>query len=366
MREAISLPIKAALNDLTRFDTIIDVRSPAEFALDHLPNAINLPVLSDQERHIVGLMHAEINAFEGSRHGAALVSHNIGVHLATSLANKPREWSPLVYCWRGGQRSNSLATVLARVGWRTHVLEGGHQAYRRQIVQELSDPALMNQSFRVIAGRTGCGKSLVLQELMASGEQVLDLEALAHHKGSVLGDLPDLAQPSQKLFESRLYAALKRFDPKRIVYVESESKKVGRCHIPDALMQQMRAAPTITIQASLDWRIQYLLVDYPHFTKQQSSLFEQIDCLTALHGYEKIAAWKQLATDQQWAEFVGVLLTQHYDPAYDRAITKNFKQGAAIDAIDISGGGTAAAQRISAAIAAQTIMTRMAQSLKVI
>jgi tRNA 2-selenouridine synthase len=362
MREAVSLPIKAALNDLTRFDTIIDVRSPAEFALDHLPGAINLPVLSDHERHIVGLMHAEQSAFEGSRHGAALVSHNIAVHLKDSLASKPREWAPLVYCWRGGQRSNSLATVLARVGWRTHVLEGGHQAYRREIVQQLSDPALVKQSFRVVAGRTGCGKSLVLQELVELGEQVLDLEALAHHKGSVLGDLPNLPQPSQKLFESRIYAALKNFNPERVVYVESESKKVGRCHIPDALIRQMRAAPTITIQATLDWRTQYLLVDYPHFTEQQSALFDQIDCLTPLHGHEKIAAWKKLATDEHWYEFVGALLTQHYDPAYDRAITKNFKQGAAIAAIDIAGGHTATEQRASANLAAQTIIARMTDS----
>lgn len=312
------------LADVNQFDSVIDVRSPAEFALDHFPGAINLPVLSNDERARVGTAHKQASAFEGSRVGAALVARNIAEIIETQLADKSRTWRPLIYCWRGGQRSQSLALILARIGWRTYLLDGGYRDYRRHIVDQLA----LTQShipFIVIAGRTGTAKSLVLAQLAAAGEQVLDLEGLARHKGSVLGDLPNDPQPSQKAFESAVAAVLRSIDPGRPVYVESESKKVGRCHVPDAVMLQMRASPVITIEASVTWRAAYLLQDYEHFTQSKDVLFKQLDCLIPLHGSQKIADWKQLADQSAWPVFVAGLLNEHYDPAYDKAIARNFR-----------------------------------------
>lgn len=323
-RDPIVISPLQALADKNQFDGVIDVRSPAEYALDHFPAAINLPVLSNDERIQVGTAHKRASAFEGSRLGAALVARNIADIIDSQLADKPRTWRPLIYCWRGGQRSQSLAIILARIGWRTFLLDDGYQGYRRAIVEQLSAPQ-NTVPFVVIAGRTGTAKSLVLGQLAAAGEQVLDLEGLARHKGSVLGGLPNNPQPSQKAFESAVATVLRTIDPCRPVYVESESKKVGGCHVPDQVMVQMRASPVITIEASVPWRANYLLQDYQHFTQSKDVLFQQLDCLIPLHGSQKIAAWKHLAEQSAWPAFVTSLLNEHYDPAYDKAIARNFK-----------------------------------------
>ena len=322
-RDPIIITTAQALANPEQFDSVIDARAPAEYALDHFPSAINLPVLSNVERAQVGEAHKQASAFEGSRIGASLVARNIADIIENQLADKPRTWRPLIYCWRGGQRSQSLALILARIGWRTCLLDGGYRNYRRAIVDQLAQTQ-SDIPFVVIAGRTGTAKSLVLAQLAAAGEQVLDLEGLARHKGSVLGDLPNDPQPSQKAFESAVAAVLRCVDRSRPVYVESESKKVGRCHVPDEVMVQMRASPVITIEASVAWRAQYLLQDYEHFTHSKDVLFKQLDCLIPLHGSQKIAAWKQLADQSCWPAFVAGLLDEHYDPAYDKAIARNF------------------------------------------
>jgi tRNA 2-selenouridine synthase len=322
MRQAQPLVIANFAEQLKQFDTIIDVRSPSEFNEDRIPGSINLPVLTDEQRHAVGLKHKVDGAFAGSLFGAPLVARNIAHYLESELAQRPRQWKPLIYCWRGGQRSNSLATILARVGWHTHVLDGGYKSYRRFVIDNLSTPPLVR--FIVLAGRTGTAKSLILQALAKRGQQVLDLEDLALHKGSVLGDLPNVEQPSQKQFESLLWSALNQFDLSRPVFVEAESKKVGKVHIPDTLMDNIRSGSVITINAPLAWRVDYLLNDYDYFVRNSGVLFEQIDCLVGLHGNEKISAWKQLASSGDWQGFVGALLSEHYDPAYDRAINRNY------------------------------------------
>jgi tRNA 2-selenouridine synthase len=216
---------------LTSFDDLIDARSPSEYHEDHLPGAISLPVLDDEERARVGTLYKQDSPFAARRLGAALVSRNIARHLETALAGKPRAWRPLVYCWRGGKRSGALAHVLREVGWAARTLEGGYRAYRRWVVAELAaQPARF--AYRVVHGATGSGKSRLLRALARAGAQVLDLEALAAHRGSVLGGLPGEPQPSQKRFESRLYAALAALDPGRPVYVEGESRKIGQLQVP--------------------------------------------------------------------------------------------------------------------------------------
>lgn len=317
----------AALADLAQFDAIVDVRSESEFAIDRLPGAINCPVLSDAERAEIGTLYKQVSPFDARRAGAARVAANIAQHLRTCFPERPRTWSALVYCWRGGERSASLAYVMARVGWRAHQLEGGYRAFRRLVVAALDElPARLR--YRVLCGATGSGKSRLLGCLDRAGAQVLDLETLAAHRGSVLGGLPGAPQPSQKQFETRLWWALKRLDPARPVFVESESRKIGDCQLPGALLEAMRAAECVRLELPVTQRIRLLRDEYRHYENRPQSLCEQLDCLTALHGAATIDRWKALAQRADWDALVACLLTEHYDPGYQRSIRTNYRRAA--------------------------------------
>ncbi len=319
------IAVDEAFAPAARFDAIVDARSPSEFAEDHLPEAISAPVLDDTQRALVGTVYRQQSAFIARRIGAALVSRNIATIVERDFADRPPDWRPLVYCWRGGNRSDALASVLAAVGWRTSVLDGGYRAFRRHVIDEL-ERLPRHLRWHVVAGRTGSGKSLALERLAQRGEQVLDLEALARHRGSVLGLLPDETQPSQKAFETAVWNVLRGFDPARTVFVESESRRVGRCHLPDALIEAMRAAPCTQLQASIDVRARLLLEQYRHFVDDPASLFERLDRLIPLHGRARVEAWKSLARTQRWQEFVEAMLEAHYDPAYERSMRHNYAQ----------------------------------------
>jgi tRNA 2-selenouridine synthase len=309
---------------LAQFDAVIDVRSPSEFALDHIPGAINCPVLDDEQRITVGTIYKQVNAFEAKKVGAAMVSKNIGRHIEERWLGMPRDWKPLVYCWRGGNRSGSMAHVLAKIGWPAIQLDGGYKAYRNYVNAALGEaPAL---SFKVICGTTGSGKSRLLEVLASIGAQVLDLEQLAAHRGSVLGNLPSQPQPSQKSFETLIWDKLRHFDVALPVFVESESKKVGQLRVPDALMEAMRQAPCIALTLSRTNRVRLLMEDYQHFTTDPANLNTQLDCLLKMYGREKIDSWHALANAGRMAELVDELLEQHYDPAYLRSIDRNFTQ----------------------------------------
>jgi len=318
------LPFADILPDFDRFDTIIDARSEGEFALDHLPGAINCPVLNDEERVRVGTLYKQVGAFEAKKLGAALVARNIARHLDEQFADKPKDWKPLVYCWRGGNRSGSLAHILAKIGWPVVQLDGGYKAYRAAVSAALETPPSLQ--WRVICGTTGSGKSRLLETLHGLEAQVLDLERLAAHRGSVLGHLPHEPQPSQKMFETRIWDTLRRFDPSRPVFVESESKKVGNLRVPDAVMTAMRAAPCIALTLSRPNRVRLLMEDYEHFARDPQALNGQLDHLVQLHGRVKIDAWHALANSGAMPELVDQLLVEHYDPAYLRSIDRNFVQ----------------------------------------
>jgi len=318
------LTLPDVLPQLDQFDCIIDARSESEFALDHLPGAINCPVLNDEERIRVGTMYKQVNAFEAKKVGAALVAKNIARHIETLWLDKPREWKPLVYCWRGGNRSGSLAHILARIGWPVVQLDGGYKAYRAHVSAALAETP--DVDFRVVCGTTGSGKSRLLEVLDTIGAQVLDLEQLAAHRGSVLGNLPSCPQPSQKRFETAIWDKLRRFDPALPVFVESESKKVGQLRVPDALMDKMRRSPCISLTLSRQNRVRLLMEDYRHFTDSPDTLNAQLDCLVKLHGRDKITAWHAMANGGDMAQLVDQLLVEHYDPAYLRSIDRNFVQ----------------------------------------
>ncbi len=311
------------VSELDRFDDCIDVRSPTEFALDHVARAINLPVLDDAERAHVGTLYKQTSSFEAKKVGAALVARNIARHLEAALANRPKLWQPLVYCWRGGNRSASLAHVLRQIGWNAHALDGGYKAYRRHVLAELEHMPSSLQ-LRVVCGPTGSGKSRLLQSIAAQGGQVLDLEDLAAHRGSVLGNLPDRPQPSQKYFESRIWDTLRKFSSEQPIFVEAESIKIGRLRVPEALIARMWQSPCLRIDMPLAARVTFLTQEYAHFLQDLPELESKLRCLYALHGRETIERWVALASTQRWAELVELLLVQHYDPAYRRSTLSHF------------------------------------------
>jgi tRNA 2-selenouridine synthase len=320
---AFRIAADAALQRYTAFDTIVDARSESEYAEDHVPGAVNWPSLSDAERHLIGTIYAQVSPFLAQKRGAVLVARNIASHIERHVLDKPKDWHPLVYCWRGGKRSGALATVLGEIGFRVEVLEGGYRAYRRAVLAELET---LPQAFdwRVIAGPTGSGKTQLLHVLAAQGAQVLDLETLANHRGSVLGLVPGDVQPGQKRFESLLWAVLRGFDATRPVYVESESRKVGDLRLPTALVERMRAAACIRLDLDLEARVEGLLRDYDFFVRDTEALCARLDGLKALCGKEVVEGWQRGARSGAIAEVVRDLLRRHYDPVYERSMQRHF------------------------------------------
>lgn len=313
----------ANLSQLDQFDEIIDVRTPAEFAEDHIPGAINCPVLSDEERVTVGTLYIQVSPFEARKVGAALIAKNIAHHLQTRFHSHPKSWRPLVYCWRGGQRSGAMSIILAQVGWAAHKLEGGYKAYRRDVLDKL-EALPQSLTFKVVCGSTGSGKSRLLTALADTGHQVLDLEMLAKHRGSVLGRLPEQAQPSQKFFDSELLQALQNFDPVRPVYVEAESSKIGLITLPPALITAMHASPCLLVEAPLATRVAGLLEDYRHYTENPETFIEHLKPLYRFHGAKQLEHWSTLIRSGEFAKMVAELLTLHYDPSYFRATSRNY------------------------------------------
>jgi tRNA 2-selenouridine synthase len=305
------------------FDALLDVRSPSEFAEDHIPGAINVPVLDDDERARVGTLYVQTSPFEARKVGAMLVSRNIAAHIERHFLDRPKGWTPLVYCWRGGQRSGAMAHILAEIGWSAGQLEGGYKAYRAHVRESLVTLPGRFQ-FRVLCGATGSGKSRLLVALAAEGAQVLDLEALASHRGSLLGEMPGAPQPGQKAFETRLWHALRQIDPQRPVWVEAESRKIGVLSMPDALLAAIRDGDCVRLQATAEARAELLLEDYAHFLAAPELLLGKLEQLTELHGRQTLERWRDQVRRGEWWAFVHELLEKHYDPAYRKSTHANF------------------------------------------
>jgi tRNA 2-selenouridine synthase len=336
----LTIPATEALARLTEFSTIIDARSESEYAEDRLPGAVNWPSLNDEQRKLVGTEYKQISPFVAQRRGAALVARNIADHIEREVIDKPRDWKPLVYCWRGGKRSGSLALVLGQIGFRVHLLEGGYREYRRAVLTALDElPARF--SYRVVCGSTGSGKSRLLQVLRTHGAQVLDLEALANHRGSVLGLVPGSPQPSQKQFDSRVWDALRNFDPARPVFVESESKKVGDLRVPPALIERMRASACMRLDLALDARVALLIEDYDFFVTDTAAFCGRLDALRALRGNEVVNGWQEAARSGHTPDVVRDLLVGHYDPIYAQSMKRNFV-GMAAPQLELEWDGSAA------------------------
>jgi tRNA 2-selenouridine synthase len=337
---------------LTRFDDIVDVRAPAEFALDHVPGAINLPVLSDAQRAEVGTIYVQRSRFLARRVGAAYVARNIADHLQGALADKPGAYHPLIYCWRGGQRSNAMATVLAQVGWRVGLVKGGYKTWRRGVTAALYD-AEPRLRLILLDGDTGSGKTAILARLSAEGVQTLDLESLAGHRGSLFGGVRGVDQPGQKMFESRLMQALAELDPARPIVVEAESSKIGERMVPPMPWKAMLAAPSIQLRVPLAARARYLVSAYPDIVEDAAALEETLVRLPGRHGRKRLAEWLDLARAGAFETLAEALMRDHYDPAYQRSRRQDARRSLGVVEIGDLGeaGQAAAAARILALIA---------------
>jgi tRNA 2-selenouridine synthase len=305
------------------FDTVIDARSEAEFEEDHLPGASNWPTLNNEERRSIGTLYKQVSAFEARKLGAAIAARNIAAHIEREVIAKPKDWKPLTYCWRGGQRSGALSLILSQIGFRVTLVEGGYKAFRAAVVQDI--PRLVCAlDLRVVCGTTGSGKTRLLQALAAHGAQVLDLEALANHRSSVLGAIPGLAQPTQKRFDTLVWEALKRFHPAHPVFIESESKKVGNVTVPPSLIEAMRQSPCLNLLLPDAERVALLLEDYAFFVQDIEHFCERLQVLAEFRGKVVVADWQASVRAGHIAPVVQQLLAQHYDPVYLQSMQRNF------------------------------------------
>ena len=333
------------------FDAVIDARSPAEFAIDHIPGAVNYPVLDDEERRIVGTLYKQQGAFEARRVGGAFVAANLAKHLQGPLADRPARWKPLIYCWRGGMRSGAMVTWLRMVGWDAQQLQGGYKSWRRHVI-DLIETLAPQLPLRVLCGPTGSAKTRILQALAKRGEQVLDLEACAKHRGSVLGGWPGVAQPSQTAFETLLGQALEGMDLQRPIYVEAESSKIGRLSVPQPLIAHLRASACVEIEASPAARLEFLLRDYANLGDDPALLAKQLGFLLPLHGHAIIGRWQTWALAGDIAPLFSELMALHYDPLYARSQSRNlfqWQQRHTVQAQDLSPAGiSAVAEQIMA------------------
>ena len=345
-----SITAEEATAALGSFDTIIDARSPAEFADDHLPGAVNWPVLDDDERRVVGTEYKQVSAFDARKHGAAIVARRVAEIVERHVTDKPREWQPLVYCWRGGQRSGTLAWFLGQIGFRVQVLQGGYKAFREQVREQLKVlPGQFN--YTVIAGRTGSGKTRLLQALIEQGAQVLDLEALARHRGSVLGGLEHDPQPTQKAFDTAVWYTLQGFDASRPVFVESESRKIGALAVPEALLTRMRQhGRCVFVTLPDEARVQLLLEEYGFFSQQTDRFCEHMATLTELRGKETVTRWQAMARGGHWREVFAELMQQHYDPLYLRSMSRNFAGMTAAQPLALRDGHASAMREAAATL----------------
>lgn len=320
-----TLPAAEVLQRLHEFDTVIDARSEGEYDEDHLPAAVNWPTLNNDERRDIGTMYKQVNAFEAKKRGAALAARNIAAHIERDVIDKPKDWKPLTYCWRGGKRSGSLSLILSEIGFRVTLVEGGYKAFRAAVVQDI--PRWVSAiDWRVICGTTGSGKTRLLQALAAQGAQVIDLEALANHRSSVLGAIPGLAQPTQKRFDTLIWNAVRQLDSTRPVFIESESKKVGNVAVPVSLIEAMRQSPCLNLVLADSERVSLLMEDYDFFVRDVEHFCERLQVLTEFRGKTVVEGWQASVRAGDIEPVVQELLTQHYDPVYLQSMRRNFRQ----------------------------------------
>jgi tRNA 2-selenouridine synthase len=228
----------------------------------------------------------------------------------------------LIYCWRGGQRSKAFSIVLSEVGWRTNQLKGGYKEYRNQVINFLDNigPKL---KITLISGKTGSAKTKILKSIENEGGQILDLEGLANHKGSLLGKIPDLIQPSQKFFESLIFNKIQNLNLKDKIYIEAESSKIGNIHIPKSIWKKMIKSPRIEISANVELRAKFLVSDYDYMCNDPTLINPIIKGLKNRLSKKLFDEWTNLIDRKKWFDLTKSFLENHYDPSYSSNTIKN-------------------------------------------
>ena len=328
-------PLQIGVREFAEYSLVIDARSPHEYAEDHLPGAINLPVVDDAQYAEVGTRH------KSDKHGAYLIGveyslRNIADQIKPLISRYGEAERFLVYCFRGGKRSRLWADNLRTIGFQVDVLAGGWKRYRQWVREALEElpPAF---TYRVLAGPTGCGKTRLLAALAQKGEQVLDLEALAAHRGSLLGDLPGVPQPAQKAFDSQLLQELRHFDVSRPVWIEAESKKIGNLQVPESLFDCMHRSEVVHLDAPMSERVKLWREDYPHFEADPIGMVRKLLPLKALVGGQALAEWQSQAERGATDALFESVMARHYDPCYVRSTRRNFLQLSACQRMTLTG-----------------------------
>jgi tRNA 2-selenouridine synthase len=293
---------------------VIDVRSPGEFERGHIVGAVNIPLFENHERAEVGTRYKKVGKESAFLLGLDIVGSKLSGFVKKANKIAP-EREVLVHCWRGGMRSGSFATLLSSAGMKVSLLVGGYKSYRNHILEAFHKPL----TIIVLGGKTGSGKTEILYELEKQGEQILDLEGLANHKGSSFGMLGQAPQPMTEHFENMLYEKLAKLDTSRRIWIEDESRNVGCCNIPDSLWQQMRTAETAFIDVDKQIRIERLVAEYAQFSFEElKSATDRI--LTRLGGQHHKAALEALKNGD-FTTGTDIALT-YYDKAYLHGLSK--------------------------------------------
>jgi len=295
---------------------VLDVRSPGEYAQGHIPGALSFPLFTDEERAAVGTVYKQKSKEAALELGLEYVGPKMAgfVREAKRLAPQRRL---AVHCWRGGQRSGSMAWLLRQAGFDVVTLEGGYKNYRHMVLAGFSEKA---EPLLMLGGNTGAGKTKVLRALQALDEQVLDLERLANHKGSAFGFIGEPPQPTVEQFENDLSHALRHLDPTRRIWVENESRSIGRVFIPDAFWAQMKAAPLIHLDIPLEARVQNLLDDYV-LTDRDDLRIAFLKIEKKLGGQHLKAALEAL--DREDFATAARIALNYYDKTYQHGLDTN-------------------------------------------
>jgi tRNA 2-selenouridine synthase len=315
---ATTLPIDAFLQGR---GPVLDVRSPADFAQGHIPGAHNLPLFSDAERAEVGTLYKQQGRQAAVQRGLALV----GPRLA-DLAAALQRWAhqcpgePLrLHCWRGGMRSGSVAWLAGTQELPVQLLAGGYKHYRRWVLAQFDQP----WPLKLLGGRTGTGKTELLLALQQRGVAVVDLEGLAHHRGSSFGALGLPPQPSSEQFENRLAQALDRLRGAPQIWLEAESSQVGRCRIPAGLWRQMQQAPALEVQRPLEQRVQYLVTIYG--VQDPQGLADATQRIAKRLGPQRTALALEAIAQRDWAGACRQMLN-YYDRCYDHDLSSHRRE----------------------------------------